>query len=52
MQRPGRQGKGMPGGWRGPTGGRSQVRSAEQLSLASQGGQEKPQGLPQRQGTP
>ena len=52
VQRTGRQGKGTPGGWRGLMGGRSQVRSAEQLSLASQGGQEKPQGLLQRQGTP
>lgn len=38
-------GEGTPGGQRGPTGGRSQVRSAEPPSLASQGGQEGHQGF-------
>lgn len=32
--------------------GAEPVRSAEQVRLAPQGGQEKPQGLQQRQGTP
>ena len=51
MQKPGsRQRAGVVAGVRRR--GAEPVRSAEQVRLAPQGGQEKPQGLRQRRGTP